>query len=216
MTFTHAAIPLFLMAAHPLVAQPTPAIENDQVRILVVTDEPHRPSALHGHSMNRVLIYLDAGAEKLTYEGGRVVDLKFQAGEVRWSPAGGRHTAENTGNKPCRVVEMELKNQGRSVQPPALDPVRLAPKIYKVLIDNPQVRVLRVHIPPKQKVPLHEHVLNRAVVYLTDQHARVTEEGGKANEVTAMAGEIRWAGKARHSEENIGAKPIEVIVVELK
>ena len=216
MTFARVAYPLFLMAAHPLIAQPQPAIENDQVRVLVVTDEPHRQSALHEHSMNRVLIYLDAGTEKLTYQGGRVDDLKFQAGEVRWSAAGGRHTAENTGNKPCRIVEMELKSQGRSVQPPALDPVRLAPKMYQVLIDNPQVRVLRVHIPPKQKVPLHEHVLNRAVVFLTDQHARVTEEDGKANEATAKAGEIRWAGKARHSEENIGAKPIEVIVVELK
>jgi quercetin dioxygenase-like cupin family protein len=84
------------------------------------------------------------------------------------------------------------------------------------VLDNPQVRVLRVRIDGGQKVPLHEHSLNRVVVYLSDQRVRVTSPAGEVTEAVAKAGEVRWAGTARHAEENLAEKPFEVVVVELK
>jgi beta-alanine degradation protein BauB len=207
---------LILLAAAPSRAQQPPVIDNDQVKVLVVTDEPRRKSALHEHAMNRVMIYLDGGENRLTYEGGRMDDQKFRAGEVRWSPAGGRHISVNPGDKPFRVVEVELKGKGHPFTPPQRDPVKLDPQEYKVLIDNDQVRVLRVRIAGNKKVPLHEHARNRVVVYLTDQRNRVTDEGGKVTEATAKAGEVRWAGPAVHSEQNLSDQPFEVVVVELK
>jgi hypothetical protein len=42
------------LLALPLAAQTRPAIENDQVRVLVVTDQPKHKSALHEHTVNRV------------------------------------------------------------------------------------------------------------------------------------------------------------------
>ena len=142
--------------------------------------------------------------------------MKFRAGEARWSPAGGKHTSENTGGKPFRVVEVELKTEGHPVRFGALDPVRLAPNSYRVVIENQQVRVLHVRIGSKEKVPLHEHSLNRVVVYLTDGDTRVTDGAGKTTEATAKAGEVRWSGTARHREENLANSPFEVVVVELK
>ena len=47
---------LGLSAAACLLAQNTPALENDQVRVLTVTDQPHAKTALHEHKLNRVVV----------------------------------------------------------------------------------------------------------------------------------------------------------------
>jgi len=217
MPVTHlpAVLPL-LLAALPLYSQTKPPIDTEQARVTIAVGEPHRKSALHEHSLNRVMVYLDAGTDRFTAEDGRVEDRKFASGDARWSPAGGRHTNQSTGANPYRVVEVELKNRGRVVTPGALDPVKLAPAGYRVLMDKLQVRVLGIRIGPNEKVPFHEHGLNRVVVYLSDAHLRVTEEGGKTAESSARAGEVRLSGPGRHSEENLAGAPFEAVVVELK
>ena len=204
------------LLALPLAAQTLPAIENDQVRVLVVTDQPKLKSALHEHKVARVMIYLDPGTNRITYEDGRVEDLKFRANEIRWSPAGGKHTSENIGERPFRIVEVELKNAGGPFQPPALDPPKLWPKFFRIPIDNQQVRVLVAHMPARQKMALHEHALNRVLVNLTDQHFRVVDESGKAAEISAKAGDVHWARPNKHSEENLSDQPFVGAVVELK
>jgi uncharacterized RmlC-like cupin family protein len=204
------------LLALALAAQTPPAIENDQVRVLVVTDQPAHKSALHEHKINRVMIYLDPGTDRITYEDGRVEDVKFGANEVRWSPAGGKHTSENIGERPFRIVEVELKNAGGPFQPPALDTLKLWPAFFRVPIDNPQVRVLVAHVPAKQKFELHEHALNRVLINLTDQHFRVIDDAGKTAEISATAGAVHWAKPNRHIEENLSDQPFEGVVVELK
>src|SRR5712692_9120118 len=215
MTITRIAVCLVL-AALPVAAQRPPVIENEQVRVLVVTDEPHRKNALHEHLSNRVMIYLDAGANTLTYADGRVDRQKFQSGEVRWSPAGGKHSSENPGDKAFRVVEVELKNAGRPVEFPALDPVKIDPKHYQVVMDNPQVRVVRARIGPKEKVPMHEHALPRVLVFLTDFNSRAVEPDGKDSDIRSQAREERWGGPAKHREENLREQTSEVVVIEIK
>ena len=63
--------------------------------------------------------------------------------------------------------------------------------------ENSQVRVVRVRIGAHQKVPLHEHILNRVVVYLTDQNGTMTTPDGKTEIAQHKAGEVSWGG---HSE----------------
>src|SRR5436190_375479 len=86
----------------------------------------------------------------------------------------------------------------------------------RAVIDNDQVRVLRVTLGPGQTTPLHEHALNRVVTYLSDQKIRVTTPDGKSDVVERKAGEVGWAGPAKHKEENLNSAPFEVMVVELK
>lgn len=197
-------------------AQPATPIDNEQARVLVVTDNPHHKGGMHEHAMNRVMIYLDPGEDRLAYEDGRVKDLNFKAGEVLWSAAGGRHTSENVGSKAFRVVEVELKTPGKAFTAPALDPVKVAPKNYKVVMDNAQVRVLRVRVEPHQKLPLHEHGLGRVVVYLRPYRIKVTPEGMDARESSGPAYDVKWAGPQKHTEENLSDEPFEVIAVDLK
>jgi beta-alanine degradation protein BauB len=206
---------VLLLAAASAFAQRDAVVDNEFVRVLDVTQSGNGKGRPHEHSMNRVMIYLTEGKQRLEYADGTIKVLEFEAGTAVWSPAAGTHTSQNLG-APLRVIEVELKNKPGKPAALALDPVRVAPQNYKVEIDNPQVRVVRAGMRGKQQVPMHEHVPNRVVVFLTDAHLRVTDESGKSTELQAKAGEVRWSGAAKHREENLSEQPFEVIAVELK
>jgi quercetin dioxygenase-like cupin family protein len=190
-------------------------IDNEQVRVLKVTEQPHRKTRLHEHKVNRVMIYLQAGKQEFV-EDGKTSYLEFQAGQPLWSPARGMHTAESVGTAPFTVVEVELKKDGTGRLPPAaLDPVKVDPKHYKVEFENAQVRVLRVKFPKGEGTPLHEHILNRVVVFLHDTKLEVTSDGKPAVS-ERKAGDVTWSGAAKHSERNVADGPFEVIAVEVK
>jgi len=193
-------------------------IDNDQARVIKVVDKPHAKGQLHEHKVNRVMIYLTAGRQEITAQGGKTSVLEFKAGEVKWSPASGMHVSEITSDQPITVVEVELKKSGQTASKVnnALDPVKVDPKDYSVEFENSQARVLRVRIGAHGKVPPHEHTLNRLVVYLTDQNGTMTTPDGKTEVVQHKAGDISWAGTAKHQEENLRDGPFEVVVVEFK
>jgi hypothetical protein len=208
-----------LVAALPLGAQDAAGVKFDtpEARVVEAITSPGQRSALHEHHLNRVMIYLDDGHETLTDAQGGVQDLRWHAGDVRWSPAGGpAHIAENVGGTTYRIVEVELKNGPGVLPANALDPVSVAPDHYKVEFENPQVRVLRARYGPHEAGVVHEHMLNRVMVNLTEQHMKVTAADGKVDLVNGAPDEVRMGGRAKHQEENMGPLPFEVVVVELK
>ena len=98
---------------------------------------------------------------------------------------------------------------------PAQDPVKVDPKHYKVEFENDQVRVLRIHYEPGEKSVMHEHP-NAVAVFLTDDHVKFTLPDGKSEDSTNKAGETLWTAGGKHLPENLGDKPMELILVELK
>jgi quercetin dioxygenase-like cupin family protein len=209
---------LGLSVAACLCAQNPPTLENDQVRVLTVVDKPHAKGALHEHKQNRVMVYLQAGEQEIISQDGKKTTLKFKPGDVKWSPTSGMHTSEIVSASPVTIVELEVKKPGDPSKSAtgALDPVKVAPKIYKLEFENDQVRVVRAKFAPNQPVPEHEHMLNRAVVYLTDQRSKITTPDGKVEESQHKAGEVSWGGPAKHKEQNLLDKPVELLVVEFK
>jgi quercetin dioxygenase-like cupin family protein len=179
-------------------------IDSEQARVLVVTEQPRHPSAMHEHKMNRVQIFLAAGKMTLTSPSGKVEKLEFKAGDVHWSPAGGQHISENPTGNPFQMVEIELKNAPQpKVKTSDLDPLKVDPKHYKLEFENDQVRVTRVRFGPHEKGVLHEHTMNHIVVYLTDQ-------------AKGRAGEMRLDGPETHSEENPLDHAVERLAIDLK
>ena len=211
-------LPCQLLLAVCALAQSTTQIDNDQVKAVSAHQKPHARTPMHEHGLNRVMIYLQSGKEIFRYEKGGSKTADFNAGDVEWSPAGGRHTAEIASLFPVTIVEIEVKkpgNPGASATGP-LDPVKVDPKHYKIEFENRQVRVLRVKIGPHEATPVHHHALNRVVTYLTDQDFRITSADGKAERSQHKAGDVVWGGAVTHKEENLSDKPFEVVVTELK
>ena len=97
----------------------------------------------------------------------------------------------------------------------AQDPVRVDPKHYKVEFENDQVRVLRITYGPHEKSVMHEHPAS-VVVSLTDHDVKFTLPDGKTVEGHMKAGESGWRAAGTHLPENLGDKPLEAVLVELK
>ena len=97
----------------------------------------------------------------------------------------------------------------------AQDAVAVDPKHYKVEMENDQVRVLRIHYGPGEKSVMHSHPASVAV-FLTEGKVKFTTPDGKTQEAGAKPGEVQWEPAGPHLPENVGAKPFELILVELK
>ena len=97
----------------------------------------------------------------------------------------------------------------------AQDPVKVDPKHYKVEFENEHVRVLRISYGAGEKSVMHSHP-NSVAVFLTDGQVKFTTPDGKSREVPAKAGSTEWTPAGKHLPENIGDKPFELILVELK
>ncbi len=205
-----------LFFAAVLAAGAQTLLENDQVRVLKAVDKPHVKTAPHEHKVNRVMVYLNAGKQEMT-SNGKTNLVEYKPGQVLWSPAAGTHTAEVVSAEPLTIIEVEIKKPADPAKSPktALDPVAIDKKHYHVEFENPQVRVFRVHFGAHESAPLHEHILNRVVVYLTDQNTRMNADG-KIENAQHKAGEVSWGVPVKHTEDNMMDKPFEAVVVELK
>jgi quercetin dioxygenase-like cupin family protein len=97
----------------------------------------------------------------------------------------------------------------------AQDPVKVDSKHYKVAFENEQVRVIHITYGPHEKSVMHEHPASVAV-FLTDGQVKFTTPDGKTQEPPMKSGTAQWDGGGKHLPENVGDKPFEVMLVELK
>ena len=179
--------------------------KSPQVHAYVVTMQPHvKAQAPNGHPTNRVFIFLDDGAMARQDKGAAVKQTKFKRGDVQWQPASGPYVVEDTTDHPVRVLEIDLLGKPAGPLPAtSLDPVKVDAKHYHVVLENDQVRVLRIHYEGHESSPEHEHILNRVVLFLNDQ------KNGKMDDV-------HISGAQKHTENNPGDGPADRIAVELK
>ena len=217
---------LFCLLGGALTAQNTqPSFENDQVIINAPhpnLDVPGFAHKAHEHKLNRVMVYMHVGGEYLHFLDGRTEDLKWQAGQVVWSPAEGPHYSEMKPDVPPftgpMIVDIGIKRQGDPAKtaPPRLDALRVDPKHFALELENSQVRVLRVRLGPKESTPTFESVLDRFIVYITDAHVREAPAKGKAEVLQGKPAQFRWAGPAKEKLENLSDQPFEAVVVEFR
>jgi quercetin dioxygenase-like cupin family protein len=173
------------------------AVDNQHVRVVRAMNTPGQKSRPHKHDVNRVMVHLDRGTMRLAYDTGKVDDVVFKPGDVRWDPAGGIHTSENIGGTTYHIVEIELKQPGSATPTrwPKLDPLAVDGRHHKVEFENDQVRVLRQRVAPGDRSTTHEHLLPRVVVTSTKQGT-----------------EVHWADRETHSEP----AGVDAVIVEIK
>jgi quercetin dioxygenase-like cupin family protein len=90
------------------------------------------------------------------------------------------------------------------------DPTVVDAKHYEVMFENEQVRVLKIMYGPKEKSVMHEHP-NGVAVFITDGEIKFELPDGKSQDAPVKAGQAMFA-----PGENVGDKPFEVVLVELK
>ena len=193
-------------------------LDNEFVRVLLLTDQPRTKTPLHRHEFNRVMIYLDPIELELRYQDGEVDRQRWRKWQVVWSPGGRLHTGENLIDRTARVVEVELKKppSGKPFRITARDSLKVNPKNVKKEFENEYVRVLRCKYPANVREPLHEHVNERRLtVALEDVELKVTTEGVQDQTRILAAGLPFWStGPVVHAAE--ANRAVELILIELK
>ncbi|MEK6570395.1 MAG: cytoplasmic protein [Bacteroidota bacterium] len=97
----------------------------------------------------------------------------------------------------------------------AQDPVKVDSTHYTVVFENDQVRVLRIKYGPHEKSVMHYHP-DAVAVFLKDAMVKMTLSDGKTADAGGKTGEAVWTPAGKHLPENVGKKPFELILIELK
>jgi quercetin dioxygenase-like cupin family protein len=98
----------------------------------------------------------------------------------------------------------------------AQDPVKVAPKHFKVLFENDRVRVLDFRSTSGQKVPMHSHPAYISYSISGSGKTKFTSADGKSTEQPAATGQATWHEGQTHASEYEGAGSTHVLLVELK
>ena len=86
--------------------------------------------------------------------------------------------------------------------------------------ENSDVKVWKSTVLPNNPLPFHRHEHPRVIIALTGGTMKILEDNGASEIHDWQTGKAYWlpanAPGTHHQDVNVGAKPIEVIVVELQ
>jgi quercetin dioxygenase-like cupin family protein len=94
-----------------------------------------------------------------------------------------------------------------------LDPAKLAPQMYRVILDNSKLRVMDYHLKPGKQEPLHSHPNGTFVYFFTDADMQPVSGG---NETHNRVGDAIWRDPVTHAGKNTGASEVHALLVEPK
>lgn len=113
------------------------------------------------------------------------------------------------------LIGVAIAVSGIAMSVCAQDPAVVNSTSIHIKFENEQVRVLEATLPPGVKEPVHSHPAY--VIYVIEGgRVRNYASDGKVTEATLNSGEVIYRDPLTHSAENIGDKPIHLILVELK
>ena len=87
------------------------------------------------------------------------------------------------------------------------------PEFGKVEFENEQVMVVRMHLAPHERTPMHDIIRPRLVIWLSDAHLKDTWSDGSVSEYNRPAGSSDWITPRRHMGENLSDHPLDFLAV---
>jgi len=88
-----------------------------------------------------------------------------------------------------------------------------SPETGKIEFENESLVVVRIHMAPHEKTPMHDIVSPRLVVWLTDAHLNDTGSDGHVTEYNRPAGSMDWVTPRRHMGENASDQILEFLAI---
>lgn len=98
----------------------------------------------------------------------------------------------------------------------AQDAVKTDSKHYKVISENSQVRILRIHYGPHEKSVMHSHPDAVLVVLSGGGKTKFTFPDGKTQVVEMKPGDAQFTPHTVHLPENVTDHPMDAVLIELK
>ncbi len=96
-----------------------------------------------------------------------------------------------------------------------IDPVKVSPSHYKVLLENENVRILEMTLKKGEKDEVHSHP-SESVYFVNGSKLRISLPDGNSMEAEIPDGHVMWNEAWTHQVENIGSSDLKAIIVESK
>ncbi len=114
------------------------------------------------------------------------------------------------------LIILTLTAQSALSQPDDLDVLKVIPENYKLLIDNPVVRVIEARIPAGTEERPHRH-LRGVSVCMTEYtiESRALPDGAWVRSERKV-GTVYWSEASLHQVRNVGTTASHTIRIELK
>ena len=189
--------------------------QNESVKVLEVIFEPGESDNMHDHYP--MTAYVQTGGKiEITLPDGTLSERTIPSGIAIHNPLKDRHQVKNIGDTQIRIYLVE-----RMVthEPYRLDlelPELVSPNIYKVLLDNEEVKVLEVLFESGEGDLMHEHGV---ITYfaLNGGKMKNTLFDGTENEMTIPDNFAGHGNKlVKHKMQNIDDSSVKLILVEHK
>jgi hypothetical protein len=87
------------------------------------------------------------------------------------------------------------------------------PQLGKIEFENDRLTVVRMHMAPHERTPMHDIPSPRLVIWLTDAHLKDTEADGSVSEYERPAGSSDWITPRRHVGENLSDQDLNFLAI---
>ena len=192
-------------------------LENDDIKILEVTFAPGQSDNMHEHYPATVYI-VEGGKAQVTLPDGTVNEINPPSDFILHNPEKAKHQVKNIGDNTMKIILFERKKT-RTVtdtKEELILPEEVSPDVYKVLLDNDEVKVTEVTFKPGQGDEMHQHGV-MSIYGIKGGKLQNTSPDGTVREMEVADGFVGHRNTVTtHQMKNIGDTTVKVILVEHK
>ena len=87
------------------------------------------------------------------------------------------------------------------------------PEPGAIEFENETIAVVRMHMAPHERTPMHDIASPRLVIWLTDARLKDTGSDGHVSEYNRPAGSIDWITPRRHAGENLSDHSLDFLAI---
>ena len=192
-------------------------LENEDIKILEVTFAPGQSDNMHEHYPATVYI-VEGGKAEVTLPDGTVNEINPPSDFIVHNPEKAKHQVKNIGDNIMKIILFERKNTRAVIntKEELILPEEVSPDVYKVLLENEEVKVTEVTFKPGQGDEMHQHGV-MSIYGITGGKLQNTSPDGTVREMEVADGFVGHRNTVTtHQMKNIGDTTVKVILVEHK
>jgi quercetin dioxygenase-like cupin family protein len=192
-------------------------IDNERVTVWDVTVEKGKPTPMHRHPLDYVVVDLADASVKVTSQSGSASVKSVKKGQVSFNLKGGAEVQEGVSDAPRHSIIVELKDARVAPLPnksgyPDAFPREGSKKVF----DNPRIGVWDFSWTPGKATAMHFHDKDVVVVYLDNGELSSTTLDGKTTVNSYVFGQAKFNARDRTHSELLSKGSQRVIAIELK
>jgi quercetin dioxygenase-like cupin family protein len=185
--------------------------KNDFVEVMRVNVPPKQSTQFHTHGHDGVAVQLSSatitqqkpGEAETPKTEGKPGDVSARTVDTPYT-----HRVINQGDTPFEVIDVEFLQRPKSSSTATAG---------SVAAENPSARAYRWKLAAGEKAVPHAHGRPYLVVAPVAMQLKTTTSDGESITDLLKPGDFHWVDKGvRHTLENVGTEPAEIVEIELK